>query len=102
MTKDELEQRVNDARARNAEGTCSDDWHKMVEYELRVEIERLREALRKAEIHACSYSADMGFGGKCRELLVCRVCGATLKKWGQGHREDCAFYVREEKHGSIS
>ena len=42
MTKDELEQRVNDARARNAEGTCSDDWHKMVEYELRVEIERLR------------------------------------------------------------
>lgn len=44
MTKDELEQRVNEARAKNLEGTVSQKWHDMVEYTLRAEIDRQREA----------------------------------------------------------
>ena len=92
MEKRELEQRVNDARARNAEGTCSDDWHKMVEYELRVEIERLREALRKAERYLLKLTASgQGQDGKWHEVKVCQVCGATIKTPGQGHGKDCVF-----------
>lgn len=94
MTKDELEQRVNEARAKNLDGTVSRKWHDTVEYALRIEILRLREALRKAERHLLKLVASgQGHDGKWHEVKVCQVCGATIKTPGKGHREDCAFYV---------
>ena len=120
MTKDELEQRVNDARAKNLDGTVSRKWHDAIEYALRAENERLqgelegwrgsaahfadevgvaeagiaklREALRKAERHLLKLTASgQGRDGKWHEVKVCQVCGATIKTPGQGHGKDCVF-----------
>jgi len=92
MEKRELEDRVNHAQAENVAGTCSGAWHNMVEYQLRVEIERLREALRKAERYLLKLVASgQGQDGKWHEAKVCQVCGATIKTPGQGHGKDCVF-----------
>lgn len=121
MTKDELEQRVNEARAKNLEGTVSQKWHDMVEYTLRAEIDRQREAaegwcgaaagfvdeIRAAEAEIAKLraalfklepfayvplTAGQGQDGKWHDRRGCRLCGAIIEV-GQDtiHREDCVF-----------
>ena len=106
MTKDELEQRLAAARAENVDGTCSRDWHNMVEHTLRAEIERLRAALHKLEPFAyTAFAGGQGQDGKWHDERTCRVCGAAIEmhedRHGAGHRDDCVFYVMEEKHDSL-
>jgi len=131
MTKDELEQRVNDARAKNLDGTVSRKWHDAIEYALRAENERLqgelegwrgsaahfadevgvaeaeiaklREALRKVERYALEFG-DLGqrCNGTRRTANVCRVCGAVIETLDSGHRDFCAFKILENKFRKAS
>jgi len=102
MTKDELKQRINHAQVENVAGTVSGTWRDMVEYALRIEILRLREALRKAERHLLKLTASgQGRDGKWHDRCTCHVCGAVVDVDKNhpvtGHNEDCVF--AEEKHG---
>ena len=96
MEKRELEQRVDDAQAENVAGTVSGAWHNMVEYTLRLEIERLRAALRKLEPYALTrFSGGQGRDGRWHDRRTCHVCGAVVDVDAghhvTGHSEDCVF-----------
>ena len=103
MTREELEQRVIDARAENLDGTVSRKWHDTVEYALRIEILRLRAALRKVERYALEFG-DLGqrCNGTRRTANVCRVCGAVIETLDSGHRDFCAFKILENKFRKAS
>jgi len=96
MTKDELKQRINHAQVENVAGTVSGTWRDMVEYELRLEIERLCAALSKLEPYALTqFSGGQGRDGKWHDRRTCHVCGAVVEVDEDhrvtGHESDCVY-----------